>query len=354
MIINLSRLGKHGTGMWQYSLKFLDALNKKGKITAIICSEHHRPNLEKYGCEFIIIPSIIGNTSRISRLRPIYWLIYSYLLGWKIKKKYPNKTVVSTTHHALPVVENQVITIHDLRPCDYPDSFVQKVYFKYILPSSAKKCTGILTVSETVKKNIASKLDIPLKTISVIYNAIDKNEFERSAIKENFLLAVGTSWQHKNIHTLLDSYTVWCDSYKLKIVCGKTQYVDFLKARVSQLKLDDKVEFLHNIPFEMLKKLYSSAVALVYPSLDEGFGIPPVEAMASGTIAIVSDIPVFREILGDSAIYVEPSSLESWKKAFQAIDYDDDSIKKMNMITERYSVKNMGLMIDSWLEGYYK
>ncbi|WP_313626291.1 glycosyltransferase family 1 protein [Kosakonia sp.] len=354
MIVNLSRLGKHGTGMWQYSLKFLDALASRKKISAIICADYHRAGLEKYNSDFIIIPSIVGNTSRISRLRPVFWLLYSYWLGWKIKRKYPEEVIVSTTHHALPLVRNQVITVHDLRPCNYPDSIMQKIYFNHILPREVKKCIGILTVSETVKKRICSNFGLPLENVSVIYNAIDKSEFEYSEKKDNFLLAVGASWFHKNIHTLLNAHTVWKDTYKLKIVCGRTQYVDFLKSLVAQLGLTDNVEFLHELPFATLKKLYSQAAALVYPSLDEGFGIPPVEAMASGTLAIVADIPVFKEILGESAIYVNPLSHQSWSKAIQAINYNENVQNKMKGIAVKYSVTNMDKMVNHWLEGICK
>jgi len=231
---------------------------------------------------------------------------------------------------------------------------MQKIYFNHILPREVKKCIGILTVSETVKKRICSNFGLPLENVSVIYNAIDKSEFEYSEKKDNFLLAVGASWFHKNIHTLLNAHTVWKDTYKLKIVCGRTQYVDFLKSLVAQLGLTDNVEFLHELPFATLKKLYSQAAALVYPSLDEGFGIPPVEAMASGTLAIVADIPVFKEILGESAIYVNPLSHQSWSKAIQAINYNENVQNKMKGIAVKYSVTNMDKMVNHWLEGICK
>ncbi len=77
-----------------------------------------------------------------------------------------------------------------------------------------------------------------------------------------------------------------------------------LQQMVVDLELKDKVTFLHEVSFNELKILYSKAYALVYPSIDEGFGIPPIEAMASNTPVIVSDIPVFHEVLTNGALYV--------------------------------------------------
>ena len=111
------------------------------------------------------------------------------------------------------------------------------------------------------------------------------------------------------------------------------------------------VELKHELSFSDLKSLYASASALVYPSIDEGFGIPPIEAMASGTPVIVSDIPVFHEVLGQSAIYVSPDDISSWESAFNILQTTaDEFIARGKEQVKLYDEKNMSRMITEWLK----
>ena len=99
--------------------------------------------------------------------------------------------------------------------------------------------------------------------------------------------------------------------------------------------------------------LYSKASALIYPSIDEGFGIPPIESMASLTPVIVSDIPVFREVLKDKAIYVNPSLESSWQNAFFKLSKikksDLDSLRKYALFYDMNKMKNMVLQFHNKL-----
>lgn len=350
-IVNLSRLGKSGTGMWQYSLKFIKALDALSVLDGIICAESHKDKFMSFGCTLITVPDYASNTSKISRFRPIFWALYSYFLTFKLWLFYRQHVVVSTTHHGLPLLRNQIITIHDLRPYYHPDSMMQKVYFHYFLPRILKRCKQVLTVSQTVRGMIAERYDYAIEQVHVIYNSVDQSEFAAAAHKEPFLLAVGASWPHKNIHKLIEMSETWSDDYRLVIVCGKTDYADRLKKMVLIRGLENRVEFYHEIAFAELKVLYSSAFALVYPSIDEGFGIPPIEAMLSGTPVIVSNIPVFHEVLGDAALYVEPDMQPSWQAAFTLLS------ENLTMYIERgyqraamYDENNMKKMIKAWLD----
>ncbi|RWU32386.1 glycosyl transferase family 1, partial [Salmonella enterica subsp. enterica serovar Typhimurium] len=155
MIVNLSRLGKSGTGMWQYSIKFLTALREIADVDAIICSKVHADYFEKLGYAVVTVPNIVSNTSKTSRLRPLVWYVYSYWLALRVLIKFGNKKLVCTTHHTIPLLRNQTITVHDIRPFYYPDSFIQKVYFRFLLKMSVKRCKHVLTVSYAVKDSIA-------------------------------------------------------------------------------------------------------------------------------------------------------------------------------------------------------
>ena len=265
MIVNLSRLGKNGTGMWQYSIKFLDVVSTLGLLSGIICSRDHALFLQRYGVELILVPDWVSNTAQVSRLRPLYWYLYSFWLALRLLFRRSQSTIVSTTHHALPFLRNQVITVHDLRPYDYPDSRLQRIYFHRLLPRALKRCRHILTVSEAVKGKIADYFAYPSNKISVIYNAIDTADFTICRQKDNYLLAVGASWQHKNIDSLLKVSDLWSSRYHLVIVAGRTDYVARLKSYVHLHHLDDKVSFRHEVPFGELSPLgglsgYASAI----------------------------------------------------------------------------------------------
>lgn len=354
MLVNLSRLGKSGTGMWQYSINFLNVLSKLGILSGIICSEEHEARLKSYQVELILVPSWVANTSKISRLRPLFWFVYSFWLAAKLSLRRTKSMLVSTTHHALPFLSNQVITVHDLRPYDYPDSRLQRIYFHWLLPLALRRCRHILTVSEAVRSKISAYFACPADKISVIYNSVDTTAFAACQQKENYLLAVGASWRHKHIDSLLKVSDMWSSRYYLVIVAGETDYVADLKSYVKQNALDDRVTFRHGVPFSELIALYQHAAALVYPSLDEGFGIPPVEALSCLTPVIVSDIPVFHEVLSDAALYVQSDNLDSWQQAFISLSSptfcSDDWHQKAISCANKYNLQLMSSMVSAWLK----
>lgn len=353
-VINLSRIGRSGTGMWQYSLRFLDVLSKLGVLSGIICSQEHEARLQRYQVEIILVPSWVTNTSKISNLRPLLWFIYSFWLAVKLLLRRGGFTLVSTTHHGLPFLKKQVITVHDVRPYDYPDSRLQQIYFHRLLPRILQRCQHVLTVSESVRKKIADYYAYPEAKISVIYNAVDTVAFSACTQKDDYLLAVGASWRHKHIDSLLKVSVIWSSRYHLVIVAGETDYVAELKSYVKQNALDDRVTFRHGVPFAELIALYQHATALVYPSLDEGFGIPPVEALSCLTPVIVSDIPVFHEVLSDAAIYVQPNQVESWRHAFSLLHAStlDTGVwrQKAMSCSNKYNLQLMSSMVSDWLK----
>ena len=159
-------------------------------------------------------------------------------------------------------------------------------------------------------------------------------------------MSVGGNWKHKNIHKLLENHISWSADYYLIIVCSQTSYTNYLKELSKTLGIQDKVEFRHNIQFNDLKELYAYTSALVYPSIDEGFGIPPLEAFASLSPAIVSDIPVFHEVLKDNAIYVNPDLKESWDSALNLVsNLEANYLDKLILYANVYNLKNMKEMV---------
>ncbi|AIK13309.1 glycosyltransferase family 4 protein [Pectobacterium atrosepticum] len=337
--LNLSRVGKHGTGMWNYSKNIADMLHESGFLDSIICSKDHveyfSNRYKDPKVDIIITPEIVSNTMKVSKFRPLIWLSYSYFLGCKLvlSKKKKDVALLSTTHHSIPFFKNQFITIHDLRPAFYPDSKLQEIYFSHYLPRKVKELRGVFTVSETVKNEIEEHMGVARSDIQVVYNSVDPSlrpdgtdNSEQATIKNTFLM-VGASWKHKNAHSFLKNFlTYHKDNYSAVIVCGQTDYFDELKSLVATLGLENNVTFKHHISEQELSSLYKTSFALVYPSLSEGFGIPPIEAMSLSLPVIVSDIPVFKEILGEAAVYVDPNVRESWEHAVDTLKVSRENV----------------------------
>jgi glycosyltransferase involved in cell wall biosynthesis len=266
-----------------------------------------------------LVPEWLASPMRVSKLRPVLWWMYC-ALGFPVE---PKRRILSTTHHLLPFRQKQIVTVHDLRPYFYPDNAFQSIYFKVMLPRALNRCDGILTVSESSRELLAQTYNLDRKRIHVVPNVIDCSCFRPASSprcgESQFLLAVGCSWKHKNVAELLRMHSCWQHNYRLKIVAGSGQYLESLRVLAYELGIADRVDFLTNQSLAKLTELYQHCAALVYPSLMEGFGLPPLEAMACGRPVIVSDIPPFRELYGDTPFFVRLGNPDSWQEAFDGL-----------------------------------
>ncbi|MCU8815362.1 glycosyltransferase family 4 protein [Klebsiella pneumoniae] len=360
MIINLARLGRSGTGMWNYSINFLDCVNDLDELDGIICANMHKEffGARYEGCDIFTVPDFVTNTTTISKIRPIYWFLYSFVLSFKLRMKFKNNVLVSTTHHFLPLVEKQIITIHDLRPYYYPDSRFQRVYFRFLIRNKVKRMLHILTVSNTVKNKIVETYNVKKENISVIYNVVNKCYYEEITLLPNqregeakgYYLCVGCNWKHKNIHSFIENCTETIVEKGLVIVCGKTSYTAELYDLVEKLGLKSNVIFRHDVSQDMLRNLYTNALCLIYPSIDEGFGIPPIESFACKTPVILSDIPVFRELFGERGIYVNINDSNDWSRVISEVsNFSVDDKLKLKEFSYGYSLEGMSDMISKFI-----
>ncbi len=341
IIINLSRIGKQGTGMAIYSKQVVHCLKAHFKNLSVVSPD------KKYQDDvlnLIRVPSYLSITSRLSKIRPILWLLYAYFF-------FPKKRghILSTTHHTIPLVRKQIVTIHDLRPFFYPDNYLQKFYFRYLLPRAVKKIDGILTVSQSTKELLIKHYQIEPERIQVVHNCVNVTRFKpidnaKKINEEPYLLMVGATWKHKNAHEMLAMNKYWQNRYNLKILAGNGKYKQQLIELSQRYGLTDKVEFIDYLTENELISLYQRAVALVYPSIMEGFGIPPIEAMACRVPVIVSDIPVFRENYGNAPIYVTLNNHDSWRIAFEQLtnkEYIEERLILGQQQSQKYSKERM-------------
>ncbi len=206
----------------------------------------------------------------------------------------------------LPLKTKKILTVYDLTPLLFPQyfPFKHKLIFKMIL-KSGKHADRIICISESTKNDLLRFFpEYTLKT-KVIYPFIKSNfcdiKKKLSNSSEKYFLFVGGGDKIKNIDTILKAIKI--TGLKLKIAgrFNKKERNELLK---SYKQIQNKIEFTGFVDKEELKNLYKNAIALLYPSLNEGFGYPPLEALSCKTPSIVSKNGSFPEVLKENALYL--------------------------------------------------
>jgi glycosyltransferase involved in cell wall biosynthesis len=317
--LNCSRIGITG-GLRSFAESVMDCLRDPADLLDVVLPEFVTTPA---GVRKITTPRYLGSSSGVSLVRPIVWLAYSrYCFPVPREQK-----ILCTTHHVLPCHKHQVVTVHDLRPYFFPDSPIQRHYFHHMLPHALQRCEGILTVSETSRQMLIDIYGLEQDRICVVPNAIrmqslHTTQFTDSITNSNappYLLIVGASWAHKNADEVLRMHHHWVKKFRLVIVAGIGPYRSSLQSLANKLGIIDRVDFRSNITHTELQSLYAQCAALVYPSKMEGFGLPPLEAMAYGRPIIVSNIPIFKELYGSLPHYVDLNNEASWEEALSLI-----------------------------------
>jgi glycosyltransferase involved in cell wall biosynthesis len=197
----------------------------------------------------------------------------------------------------------------------------------------------VIAVSEATKRDIVRLTGTPENKITVIYEAADSiyrptddpEALERVraqyALPEQIILFVGTIQPRKNLPTLIRAFHGLVEKYKseadLAIVGRKGWLYDDVYRLVEDLGLENRVRFLGRVPTDDLLFLYNASKMLVLPSYYEGFGLPPLEAMACGVPVVVSDTSVMPEVVGDAALRVPHEDVEGFTVAMWRLLSDD-------------------------------
>ena len=232
-----------------------------------------------------------------------------------------------------------VVTIHDASVLDHPEWFSARfaAWYRFLLPRLAKNAARILTVSEFSRKRLAETLDMDPERISVVPNGVDSRfEAVRSAAAEavlkrlglprDYVLALGSLEPRKNIGRLFSAWALLQsrneidEDVHLVVAGGKSSL--FRDAGLPALP--DKVVLTGYVADEDLPALYSSALVFAYPSLYEGFGLPPLEAMACGAPVVTSGSTSIPEVTGNAALLVDPYETESIAEGLRSVLGDAD------------------------------
>ncbi|MCD6450968.1 MAG: glycosyltransferase family 4 protein [Acidobacteria bacterium] len=233
-------------------------------------------------------------------------------------------------HYVLPFLLPcpAVVTVHDLIHLLFPQYLPHnwaKFYARYMIGRGVKRASRVITVSHSSKRDILRFFRVPEEKIEVIYNGVAPELMEplsseeldkvrrKYGIYEPFLLFVGNLKPHKNLRRLISSFArvaVQVPELLLVVVGDELHNHPDLAREVEEKKLKGRVRFFGYTERGELKGLYQLAEILVFPSLYEGFGLPPLEAMAVGTPVVASNVSSIPEVVGDAALLVDPRDEE--------------------------------------------
>jgi len=242
-----------------------------------------------------------------------------------------NGFLINLCNTAPVFYKNQIVTHHDITYIKYPESFSKKFikFYKLIVPLILKNSKRIITVSEFSKTEISDYYRIPKEKFTIIYNGVDKKKFTTkktyNSSEHKYILAVSSQNFHKNFHGLIKAFRNTKDNLNEVdlLIVGSTTGKSFnnLDLDISDLKEQGRIHFLGRVDDKELVQLYQNAWFFIFPSLYEGFGIPPLEAQACGCPVIVSDIASMPEVLSNSVLYFDPcSELDLEKKILLVYD----------------------------------
>lgn len=213
-------------------------------------------------------------------------------------------------HYTLPFGINvpSLVVIHDMIQVQFPDTLIHKVIPKILISSAIKRASLIATVSNHSKKILAENFPIGPDKIKIIPNSIRKDFIKSEIQSQNYFLYVGAD----RIHKRLDICIEFLSQLKHAGVSTKAVFVSNLSEAsrnlISESNLETDIIVKENLRLDELVELYRNATALMCASLEEGFCLPILEAMAMGKLVICPDLGYARELIGNNAIYYQPAS----------------------------------------------
>jgi alpha-1,3-rhamnosyl/mannosyltransferase len=274
---------------------------------------------------------------------PVYSLREQLSLSWKLYRL--KLDLYHSTHYVLPaVVPSKVVaTIHDIIHLLYPDflpSRLALIYAHRMIRSTLGRADRIIAVSENTRRDVADHFEVSGEKIEVIYNGVDdvfrqplsEEAIERwlknLGVERPYLLFVGNPKPHKNLDNVVKAYgrARQLHSFEHRLVCvGARRGVEFkIQQRAEQLGLGDAIHLVGHVAQEALPALYQGAELFLYPTLYEGFGLPVIEAMASGTPVITSNTSALKEVGQGYAHLVDPLDVEAMAAAIVRCVSDDE------------------------------
>jgi glycosyltransferase involved in cell wall biosynthesis len=219
-----------------------------------------------------------------------------------------------------------IVTAHDLIPLRFPQRNPLTFYFRYYVPQVLKQSQHIICNSIATAQDIANFFEISIDRITPILLAYDADQLQfQNLPTQNYFIYVGRSDPHKNLRRLLTAFAIAAQTLDCELwLVGPLdqRYTPNLITQAKELGLIDRIKFFNYVSRSELARLLNQAIALVFPSLWEGFGLPVLEAMACGTPVITSNLSSLPEVTGDAALLIDPYCEADLAAAMQTVAKD--------------------------------
>lgn len=315
--IDARPLTSESTGLRTYAINIVQALLKRSEIELLLYT-HDSPSLQ----------ALIGDKSEIKDLWNIKGFSRHLVLPYyAVRDKLDFMLFLCNSSWWLFGCKTAIV-VHDLIPDLYPEIFLDTAGSKinrFLQRLAYKRANMLVTGSNNAKEQLTKNLNISKNKIHVIYHGLNPALSPQSQPDDNLILAkyalsqqdyllyVGSLDIRKNLSSLVTAFadlvTNYGVSHRLALTgtplkVGTRRYPNIL-AQAKDLGIEDKVNFLGAVADEELPALFRHAAVFVFPSLYEGFGLPPLEAMACGTPVVCSNLPPMTEVLADGALYVD-------------------------------------------------
>jgi glycosyltransferase involved in cell wall biosynthesis len=284
-----------------------------------------------------------ANFELVVESAPVYSIRELVTLSWQLWRQ--RLDLYHATHYVLPaaLTSRVVVTIHDIIHLLYPEFLPSRMAFLYarrMIHHSLTRGDRIIAVSQNTRADLMQQFAVDGRKIEVIYNGVEDvfrqrlpdEEIERALrsleISRPYLLFVGNPKPHKNLDTVVQAYAQArrLAPFDAPLVCvGNRSGSEFkIRQRAEHLGLGDQVRLLGHVAHEVLPAIYQGATLFLYPTLYEGFGLPVVEAMASGVAVITSNTSALKEIAQGYAHLVDPLDIPAMAKAIAQSMSDAD------------------------------
>jgi glycosyltransferase involved in cell wall biosynthesis len=315
--IDARKLRDYGIGTYVRNLLRQLARQEDANHYVVLCHGEDCDTVDELGPRFRAVVESAGN----------YSIAEQFAIPMDLRRE--SAELFHAPHYVLPPLTpcRSVVTIHDCIHLRFPQYLPSKLAYAYArgqMWTATHRAARVITVSEASKRDILRYFRVPESRIDVIYNAIDDRFWQQPAPEETalvreryrltdpFVLYAGNIKPHKNLERLIESFHLLRQNspelkdVQLLIIGDEISKYATLRRAVHRHKLHKHVRFFGFVPDRTLAALYRLAHAFVFPSLYEGFGLPPLEAMASGTPVITSNVSSLPEVVGDAAVMIDP------------------------------------------------
>ena len=250
-------------------------------------------------------------------------------------------------------VAHQVLTIHDVATLDHPEWFSTQfaLWYRWLTPRLVNRVELVVTVSNFSKIRLIEATGIDESRIAVIQNGVSRRFFPRTTAEielvtrrlgvptRRYLLCLGSVEPRKNISRLLEAWSGCYDQIDddISLVVAGARAVGRVHREVTLRDLPPRVHFTDFVPDDSLPPLYGGALALICPSLYEGFGLPVAEAMASGCAPIVSNCGALPEVVGEAGLLIDPFRVDELSHALVTICRNESMRNELRELALRES-----------------